>query len=224
MANTVNGNELLVQLKKTFAVSRDSELVKLTGYSQSRLTQLKSEKLSPKAVSKLIKRSSIASAKLHAELIRPIVELFPVDKGVGRNRSFIDLSLPDRNLLKAALEKEVGIYAFYNSELEVVYVGQTQKNFWDEMKQTFNRKMTRYKRYQVKHSHGKYSAPQSGIRKMKSEDFHFFDAAEYFSAYVVPIDFIDIFETMLIRVFSNDLINVQMAGNSSLVAYSPIID
>ena len=224
MANTVKGVELLLNLKQTFAVKTDRELVKLTGYTQGRLTQLKTERLGAKAVSKMIKRSSVASAKFHAGLIRPIVELFPVDKGSGRKRSFIDLSLPDRKLLKSALEKEVGIYAFYNSELEVVYVGKTQNNFWDEMKQTFNRKMTHYKRYQVNHSHGRYSVPQSGVRKMKLEDFHFYDAAEYFSAYVVPVDFIDIFETMLIRVFSNDLINVQMAGNSSLVAYSPSVD
>lgn len=221
MGNSIGGEELLDELKRSFGVSSASELVVLTGYTKGRLSQIKNERLGAKAVAKLIKRSTDAGTENHASLIRPVVELFQVEPDSKSEKDFIDTRLDDRKKLKRLLEKEIGIYSFYNSELEVVYVGKTKTSLWKEMKQTYNRKMPRYKRYQVNHPHGRFSSPTDGVRQMKLGDFHFYDAVSYFSAYVVPENFIDIVETLLIRIFANELINVQMAGNKSLIAFDP---
>jgi hypothetical protein len=219
MAKAIPGIELLKELKKTFGVTQGRQLAKLTGYTTGRISQMQREQLDAGAVAKLITRSATASTKNHATLIQPIVEQFAVEQDHKAERNFIDTSKADRKELRELLKSSVGIYAFYNSELEVVYVGKTKNNLWSEMKQAFNRPMSNYSRYRVVHPRDRFANPADNIRPLKVQKFFVYNAAYFFSAYAVPLDFVDVIETLLIRVFSNDLINVQMAGNNSLLPY-----
>lgn len=48
------------------------------------------------------------------------------------------------------------------------------------------------------------------LRQIRSQSIRLHDMAEYFSAYEVAIDLIDTIESILIRSFPNDLLNVKM--------------
>ena len=159
----------------------------------------------------------IANQKIH-----PIVEFFEIDFECRNDREFIDTAQTDRKILRSALSKSKGIYAFYNSEFEVIYVGKTKSNLWNEMKFAFNRRMDHYQRYQVQHPRSKYSEPSNGfVRTIRKKQFYLFDLATHFSAYAIEDDtLIDLIELMMIRIMPNDILNVRMEGNTSLRAYS----
>lgn len=158
----------------------------------------------------------IAKAK-----IRPIVEFFLIDIDGKNDREFIDTRLEDRKHLRDALKSTKGLYAFYNSELEIIYVGKTKNNLWTEMISAFNREMGHYERYYVQHPHGKYKETSDGkVRHIRNRKFYLYDSAYCFSAYAInDNDIIDLIELMMIRMMPNDLLNRRIEGNNSLNIY-----
>ena len=160
-----------------------------------------------------------AKAREAARLqIHPIVEFFPVDVEYQRVTDFIDTKNPDRKALRTALNQSKGIYAFYNSEMEVIYVGKSKSNLWIEMKKTFNRERNHYAKFLVAHPHNRYGVTADGLaRPIRKDKFYLSDAAFYFSAYAIKDStLIDLMELMIIRLIPNDLINVRMEGNKTL--------
>ncbi|MEO9624105.1 MAG: hypothetical protein ABJF09_06140 [Qipengyuania citrea] len=165
------------------------------------------------AGSKLPKKSR----KLITENIFPIVEFFEVDFDDKSEKSFLDLSQEDKCELRSHLIGSKGVYAFYNSEFEIIYVGKTKSNLWNEMKLAFNRSMPHYNRLAVHHPSGRYKATSGGVRVIRPKTLHVYDCATYFSAYrVVDESLIDLLELMLIRICPNDLLNVRIEGNHTL--------
>lgn len=216
----MKGSDFVDALRREFEVASDLALAEMVGYTQTRINQLRGESVTPRMAVNLCKRFADSHLARRVDLIRPIVEFFPVEDAGADERSFIDLELEDRKKLRHYLRKTRGIYSFYNSEMEIIYIGKTKNNLWHEMKQTFNRKMNSYFRYSVNHPHGKFKLSEDGVRHIKRKEFYFRDAARYFSAYSVSEEFIDIAESLLIRIVPNDLLNVQMAANSTLISYS----
>tara|TARA_R110000868_G_scaffold75626_3_gene218032 strand:- start:2323 stop:3000 length:678 start_codon:yes stop_codon:yes gene_type:complete len=218
----MKGNKLIEFLKAQLFVGSDSELASSLGITQSRVSQLRyDENVGDKTVNSLIKKSLAAkSESLAANAIKPIVEFFETELCEDSERSFLDTSKADRQELKKVLQKARGIYSFYNSELEIIYVGKTKNDLWTEMCNAYNRNMNHYKRYYVAHPYEKYTAPQGGkVRRIKLEEMGLWHAASYFSAYSVDETLIDAFEQLMIRMIPNDLLNVRMEGNSSLVPF-----
>jgi hypothetical protein len=150
-------------------------------------------------------------------LFKVIVEMFSIEWSEKYGRSFIN-EANDKKLI-SILSKEAGIYAFYNSEFEIIYLGKTNDNLWAEMKSAYNRTMPHYKRYRVKHPRSRFVSTKSGkVRKLVLLPLQVWEAATYFSAYAVQRDHIDDVERLLIRLMPNDLLNKRMEGNS-LEAY-----
>jgi hypothetical protein len=151
---------------------------------------------------------------------RPIVEFFPIDRQPKNVRQFIDVGRQDRKDLRDLLKNHIGIYAFYNSEMEVIYVGKSETQLFSEMVQTFNRKIERYFRYWMNHEYGRDAQGKfkivSGVRQIKRHEMFLYDAAAYFSAYAVDEDDVGWVEQLLIRMIPNDLLNLKMEGNGSL--------
>lgn len=150
-------------------------------------------------------------------LFKVIVELFECEFSDRYYSSFLNESRPDHKELIRILTQSTGIYAFYNSELEAIYVGKTKNNLWSEMKTAYNRYMPHYKRYYVSHPRHKFSVSKSGLaRKIQLKNVRVWETASYFSAYSVAEEHIDDLERFLIRIMPNDIANKRMEGNASL--------
>ncbi len=168
----------------------------------------------------LDKAKEFARDKIH-----PVVEFFEITHDDNGGTSFIDISSEDGKLLRSHLRKSKGIYAFYNSEYEIIYLGKTKNDLWTEMKGAFHRKMDHYYRYYVHHPRSKYSGKFKGLRKISSNQLTVAHAASFFSAYHMDDDvLIDIVEMMMIRVLPNDLLNVRMEGNMTLLPFASTLE
>ncbi len=167
--------------------------------------------------------TSAAAIKQIEQKVHPIVEFFAIDRNaLGDGCSFLNEGRPDHRLLKKSLQTAKGIYSFYNSEYEIIYVGKTRNSLWSEMNNAFNRPMSHYERYKVSHPHGKYKPLPNGLaRPIKRKSAHLYDAANFFSAYSMLDDtLIDVVEFMIIRMLPNDILNKRVEGNTSLKAFT----
>ncbi len=223
----MQGDKLLKLLKSQLFVESDADLAKMLGLTVGRISQLRYDnEVKDGTVNSLIKKALAAQSKsLSKRAISPIVEFFETEMCQKSERSFIDVSKEDRKALQKALKAAKGVYSFYNSELEIIYVGKTKNDLWTEMCNAYSRKMPHYHRYYVNHPHGKYSAGKGrALRQIKRDAMYLYDAASYFSAYSVEENLIDAFETLIIRMIPNDLLNVRMEGNELLSPFSPTSD
>ncbi|MAM96055.1 hypothetical protein [Parvibaculum sp.] len=221
----MQGDKLLRLLKSQLFVESDADLADLLGLTVGRISQLRYDTdVKDGTVNSLIKKALSAQSKsLSRRAISPIVEFFETEMCQKSERSFIDVSKEDRKVLQNALKATKGVYSFYNSELEIIYVGKTKNDLWTEICNAYNRKMPHYHRYYVNHPHGKYSAGKA-LRQIKRDAMYLYDAASYFSAYSVEENLIDAFETLIIRMIPNDLLNVRMEGNNLLSPFSHTSD
>jgi hypothetical protein len=150
-------------------------------------------------------------------LFNVIVELFACEWSEKNWRAFLNKDNADHDDLISILQSSKGIYAFYNSEYEIIYLGKTKNNLWEEMQSAYVREMPHYKRYRVKHPYEKFKLTNSGnARKLQLTNVNVYDAAVYFSAYAVDEKYIDDIEKLLIRIAPNDILNKRMEGNGSL--------
>lgn len=155
-----------------------------------------------------------------AGLFQPVCEFFPIEWSEKHYSSFLNEAKPDQKRLISLLKKSRGIYAFYNSELEIIYLGKTNDNLWTEMKQTYNGEKSHYQKYRVKHPNGQYRPTKSGlVRKIQLENFLIQDAATHFSAYSILDEHIGDVEALMIRLMPNDILNHKMEGNNRLTAF-----
>jgi hypothetical protein len=109
----------------------------------------KNEDITAYVVTKITMRLNSAVVAQKIGLIRPIIELFPVEcSREDIETTFIDLKNENRKVLRKTFKNEKGIYSFYNSEMEIIYVGKTKNDLWTEMKVAFNRPMVHYTKVQ----------------------------------------------------------------------------
>jgi hypothetical protein len=221
----MKGSEFIDALKKKYEIKTDSALADEIGYTQSRIAQIRGQRISLRTILNVTAKVASATLKDRVSGMQPIVEFFHISEDQKSKRSFLNLAKPDQRKLQEFLKKTSGIYAFYNSELEVVYIGKTKNKLWDEMCNAFNRNMKNYKRFFVVHPHNRYSPRKNGLtRGISKKQFYLYDTAEYFSAYSISPEFIDIIERLLIRVLPNDLLNVRIEGNTSWKAYETLVE
>jgi hypothetical protein len=199
-----------------------SDVAKYLGVAGSRISTLWSQNLSEKTVATLLKNAKASGANQLASSIRPIVEFYPVSDCSSSARSIIDQSDDGNKRLRRVLESASGVYSFYNSELEIIYIGKAKKqNLWTEILQAYNTDKAHYERYAVRHPRGAYRPTADGsVRKIARQAISLRDATVFFSAYSVGDELIDALETLLIRLTPNDLLNVRMEGNTTLKMYT----
>ena len=217
----MKGSDLISALEKQLGVSGIGAVAEQVGYSAVRLHQLKNEQATPRIVAQLVTRAKAKSVVAASTDIKPIVEFFPLWKE-GRANQFLELAHDDQKALKTALNATGGVYSFYNSELEIIYIGRTKKRaLFQEMCGVLDREMTHYQRYKVAHPAEKYKATADGkVRPIRRDQVSLYEAASYFSAYAADQDVARILEAIMIRMLPNDLLNVRMEGQS-LTQYAP---
>jgi hypothetical protein len=150
--------------------------------------------------------------------LSPVVEFFPILDSKGQDLFLDPLRRPDLKELRSALQQARGIYAFYNSEAEIIYIGKTEKqSLWTRMRNSYKQEKARYERYYVRHPDYKYAVPKNGkVRRISRKQFGLSNVANFVSAYSISTRMIGFCEQLLIRLLPNDLINVRMEGNVSL--------
>lgn len=218
----MKATELIKALSKKLGTTSQSELAAILGVTVGTLVNWKNrdEDLSPLQVaSALAKARSAAVRKSQFETIQPIVELYPITKcESAKGASWLVFNGgAQANLyaqgLKAALAQSYGIYIFYDSRGQALYVGKArEQTIWKEMNLAFNRKRDIQTISLVRHPerNQEFKPGYEKLRQPKDTQLELADLAFYFTAYHVDDGMIDDLEALMVRGFVNDLLNVRM--------------
>jgi hypothetical protein len=148
-------------------------------------------------VSKSIVKHALNAIRrnLMSGCIESIAEFHYLDILHGHGRDTFRRRVNDEDICKT-LEASQGVYAFYDTQGEIIYCGKTVgNNLLSEMGQAYKLKRTQYKRR---------FALNGEIRLV---NLKLIDTAAYFSAYCVDPDLISNLEAFVIRIAPNNLIN-----------------
>lgn len=218
----MRAKELLAALSGKLGTTSQSELAAVLGVTVGTLINWKNrdEDLSAGQVASALSKSrSAAVQKAQLETIQPIVEFYPIDRcATNRNASWLvfdggkDATLYARGL-RSALEESYGIYIFYDSRGQALYVGKArEQTIWKEMNSAFARKRNIQKIALVSHPdrNQEFKPGYEKLRQPKDTLLELYDLASYFSAYHVDNGMIDDLEALMVRSFANNLLNVRM--------------
>ena len=218
----MRAKELIEALSKKLRTNSQTELARVLGVSVGTLINWKNrdEDLSPLQVaSALAKSRSAAVQKAQLETIQPIVEFYAIEKCLSKREASWQIFSGGREALlyaqglKAALEDSFGIYVFYDSRGQALYVGKArEQTLWKEMNLAFNRKRDVQTIALVHHPerNQEFKPGYEKLRQPKDTKRELFDLAWYFSAYSVDDGMIDDLEALMVRSFANNLLNVRM--------------
>lgn len=162
-------SELFNQLKRHHGLKSDSDIARLIGLTPSRISQmsLRDHPLTARQITSYIAKAEERGKLLaYNEPIRPIVEMYPVERVLSRQDRKWEL-LPTRKqdsrnqAIREHLENSKGIYLLYDSQGCAIYAGKTEKqNIWKEMTSAFNRERSNHQKFIVVHpKNGKTFSP-----------------------------------------------------------------
>ncbi len=226
----MNGSDLVTSLQDVLGRAKkrhltDGELANQLGVSLGMVRNWKKDKaaLKPGMVSQMVlKAQQVAAQQAEQSAIRPIVEFFQInlaDSPQGAQWELFDIKDGGDTArlylsgLRKRLENSHGVYIFYDSRGRALYSGKAkQLTLWKEMNNALNRSrgVQKIKRVYHPESNIEFSTPGERIRQIRSESVELYELASYVSAYEVAPNMIGIVESMLIRSFANDLLNVKM--------------
>ena len=218
----MKASDLVAALGKKLKAVSMRDLASELGVSQQTLINWNKQAsaLKPNQVATVITKSrQTAVARSQDETIRPIVEFYPIDMvetkqdkgwevfGAGNGTTLYAQGLKDK------LQKVHGIYVFYDSSGHALYVGKArEQNVWKEMNLAFNRQRA-VQKIRIVHHPDRNQQFKSGHERQRqpiATQLKLFDLAYYFSVYKIDVDMIDNLEALMVRAFSNDLLNVKM--------------
>ncbi len=219
----MRATELIDALSRKLGTTSQVELASVLGVTVGTLNNWKNrdEDLSPLQVAAaLAKSQSAAVRKAQIETIQPIVELYPINRcGSAREANWEvfdggkSATLYAKGL-KTALQDSYGIYIFYDSRGQALYVGKArEQSIWKEMNHAFNRsrgevqsiKLTRHPERNQEFKPG-----YEKLRQPKDTQLDLYDLSCYFSAYHVEDGMIEDLEALMVRGFANNLMNIKM--------------
>lgn len=218
----MRATELLDALSRKLGTTSQGELADVLGVSMQTVINWKNrdEDLSPLQVASALSKSRKAAVRTaQLEMIRPIVEFYPISKCDSKFEAGFNLfdcssnaSLYARGL-KDMLCESFGIYIFYDSRGQALYVGKArEQSLWKEMNHAFNRKREVQMITLVKHPvrNQEFKPGYEKLRQPRDTQLELCDLAYYFSAYGVDDGMIEDLEALMVRGFANNLLNVKM--------------
>lgn len=219
----MTGEEFCRILRDNLDARNDSDLAQKLGITPAYVSQTKAQdQVSAAKVKKFLDR--LLNSKIGMlvnSAVHPIVEFFPIQYCLSKRESkWLLFDYIQHSDLKSELEKNRGIYSFYNSEGEIVYIGKTERqNLLAEMTSALNLSRSSYKIYGVAHPYGKFKKNDfDKIRQIKKTPKTLADTCYYFSAYSTYGDLTAVLESLIIRIVPNDIVNVKMeTGHSRAV-------
>ena len=220
----MRGEAVVDAVKKKLCLDTDTELASALGISIPRVQRFKSGKITPLQMANLVKDAKKTGQQhLEETAIFPLVEFYPIDKcrSKGETRFLIfstkaarTYSLSYQAGLKEALAASHGIYIFFDSAGKAIYVGKARlQSLWREINLAFNRERgTAQKIKRVKHPGRtrEYKPMNEVSRQICAESVPLHEMATYFSAYRVTDGLVNILESLLVRSFPHDLLNVKI--------------
>lgn len=220
----MKAKELLEALKKNLKTRSQKELAAALGVTQATLINWKAHNrnLSPSQIASAIAKSRRAAVRTsQRSTIQPIVEFYEIqwrDSAQGVNCEVFDGGPRDKLYaqgLRKALETNRGIYIFYDSQGQALYVGKTNgqtQTLWKEMNLAFNRPREVQKIKLVRHPdrNQEFKPGYAKLRQPVSTQLELCDMAFYFSAYKIDDGMIEELEALMIRAFANNLLNIKM--------------
>ena len=219
----MNATELIDALSKKLGTTSQGELATVLGVTVGTLNNWKNrdEDLSPMQVAAALAKSrSAAVRKAQLETIQPIVELYPtIGCSSARDAKWEvfdggkDATLYAQGL-KAALLDSYGIYIFYDSRGQALYVGKAREQpIRTEMNDAYNRSRGKVQSIKLTHHPDRNQEFKPGYQKLrqpKDTKLQLYDLSCYFSAYHVDDEMIEDLEALMVRGFANSLLNVKM--------------
>ena len=209
-------------LHKEIGTETQRELAKKLGITEAELCRWKKSGVTERTLAKaLVKASQVAVRDAKHHMIKPIVEFYPIDAVDSQQGVKYEL-FPSKHTheastfqtgLRKSLEKAKGIYIFYDSRGAVLYAGKAaRQSLWREMKDAFNRDraIQTVTRAEFPKRNQEFTPSYEKDRKLTRIQLRLSDMAAYFSVYEVDVEMIDELETLLIRGFANDVLNVRM--------------
>ncbi len=217
----MNPNQLFDQLKAQYQISADSDLACCLGITSARISQIriKNAPLTVRQLAVFIKKAA-ENAKCIAfvDAIRPIVEMFPIERHPYTQNAKWEIlptghSHSKNQSLRTCLESSKGLYILYDSQGCAIYAGKTEhQNIWKEMTSAFNRERTSHQAFFVSHptTGQAFSPAWETPRQPRKRLVYLYDTAHYFSAYEVAQGLIPKLEALVVRAFCNSLSNKKM--------------
>jgi len=212
----MKGDALITALKRKFRVSTDFTLAKHLGISIPTIQNWKKcSRVTALQVAGLAHKASFQS-----NVIRPIIEFYPITKCETRQRAGFEVfstieddraEHPYRAGLKQELVAHHGVYIFFDSRGQAIYAGKAKRqSLWKETNSAFNRDRRDVQKIRRVGHPNRRQAYTNDPRRIIGVAVPLHELARYFSAYHVPDVMINTLEAMLVRSFANDLLNVRM--------------
>jgi transcriptional regulator with XRE-family HTH domain len=221
----MKGSDAIKALKKKLGIQGDAELASRLGVTHPSILYWKNRKnITPRQLANLVHSASIAATKrFQAKAIRPVVEFFRIRKCESARKAKFELfSITDEqgdphpywSGLKDELSKSCGVYVFFDSRGQAIYAGKTKgQSLWKEITLAFNRKrdsVQKIKRVRHPENRVTYRTSNEKSRQIVEYSVPLHEIASYFSAYEVDDAMINDLESLLVRSFANDLLNIRM--------------
>jgi DNA-binding transcriptional regulator YdaS (Cro superfamily) len=222
----MKGSDLVAALMKKFKASSGQALARRLGITGTNLHNWTHNrpKVTARQVASLVHKARTAGeADIQVRAIRPLVEFFPIERSDSKQGAKYELfgveadgeRHPYLEGLRTELAQTHGVYIFFDSRGQAIYVGKARVlNLWEEMKGAFNRERGAIQKIRrVKHPLGQkreYRTSDEKARQIVEHVVPLHELAKYFSAYDVVDGMINELEAMLVRSFANDLLNKRM--------------
>ena len=221
----MKGEVIIAALKKKLRATTYRDLAKRLDVSgQAIHNWRKRRSVTPRQIAGLINAAGRAGAiNFQANAIRPLVEFFRIEKCIsahGARYEVFDVRdegggvHPYRRGLKDELSRHHGVYIFFDSRGQAIYTGKAKRQtLFQEIKGAFNRERGDVQKIRrVRHPARKqpYRTSDEKARQIAEYVVPLHELAAYFSAYHVADSMIDDLESLLVRSFANDLLNVRM--------------
>ncbi len=224
-ADLVKGNDVIVALKRKLKVKTDRGLALRLGLTEMSIQNWKNRsKVTARQLAGLIHSAArAATSDFQMTAIRPLVEFFKIRKcDSPRGAKYKLFSEKDergrphpyRAGLKKELDEFYGVYIFFDSRGQAIYAGKAKRqSLWQEMTGAFNRdrdSVQKIKRVRHPERRVTYRTTDEKSRQIIEYSVPLHELAAYFSAYHVVDGMIDELESLLVRSFANDLLNIRM--------------
>lgn len=174
----------------------------------------------------LFRLQTKAGKRAESQAIRPIVEFFklaPVKSTGGAKFEIFSVrengrtEHPYLHGLRKELKDHKGVYIFHDSRGRALYAGKArQQTLWREINNAYNRERAVQQIRRVDHPERRqnFRTSDEKRRQIRLHTVPLHDLAAYLSAYRVSDGLIAELESLIIRGFANDLLNVRMENFS----------
>ena len=221
----MKGSDVIAALKKKLGASTNRALAQRLGVTVHAIGNWKNRKqVTVRQIAGLVNRAGKAGAiHLQTSAIRPLVEFFRIEvdqSSATRKHSLFRVSETDGSKhpylegLRNELDDSHGVYIFFDSRGQAIYAGKARRqSLWKEMNLAFNRKRESVQKImRVKHPSRRrnYRTSEEKTRQIREQAVPLHELAAYFSAYAVTDGMIHEVESLLVRSFANDLLNIRM--------------